>query len=150
MARVDDENPVIGAITLPGAELSVACARRFVRDLLGAGHPSLDDVELCVSEAVTNSVQHTASGRGGKVTVRLRAEADSIVTEVTDDGAGGARPHLRADPAGLGGRGMRIIEAVTLAWGLRPDGDRTTVWMRFPGPIPSPPRSEKPRYPQLM
>jgi hypothetical protein len=71
------------------------------------------------------------------VTVRLRAEADAIVTEVTDDGASGARPYLRADPAGLGGRGMRIIAALTMAWGLRSDGDRTTVWMRVPGPVPA-------------
>ncbi len=126
---------VIGTITLPGVELSVAHARRFTRDLLGLDHPSLGDIELCVSEAVTNGVQHTASGRGGKVTVRLKAQAGAIVTEVTDDGAGGARPHLRIDPAGLGGRGMRIIDAVAVGWGLRSDGDRTTVWMRFPGPI---------------
>jgi anti-sigma regulatory factor (Ser/Thr protein kinase) len=133
---VDEEMAVIGTITLPGMELSVAHARRFAREVLGPDHPSLDDIELCVSEAFTNGVQHTASGCGGKVTVRLMAQAGAIVTEVTDDGAGGARPHLRRDPVGLGGRGMRIIDAVTLGWGLRSDGDRTTIWMRFPGPIP--------------
>ena len=129
---------VIGVITLPGVELSVAHARRFARALLGHEHPSLDDIELCVSEAVTNGVRHTASGRGGKVTVRLKAEADAIVTEVTDDGAGGARPRVCTGAAGLSGRGMLIIDAVTMEWGLRSDGDRTTIWMRFPGPVPAP------------
>lgn len=127
--------PVIGVVTLPGVELSVAAARKFVRDLLGFGHPAVDDVELCVSEAFTNGIQHTASGRGGKVTVALRAAADGIVVEVTDDGADGARPYVADDPLAVHGRGMRIIEAVTVGWGLHEDGDRTTVRMRFPGPL---------------
>jgi hypothetical protein len=54
MVGVDDEIGVIGVITLPGVELSVAHARRFTRALLGRDHPSLGDIELCVSEAVTN------------------------------------------------------------------------------------------------
>jgi anti-sigma regulatory factor (Ser/Thr protein kinase) len=133
---VDEYLTVIGTITLPGVERSVAQARRFGRDLLGHDHPSIGDIEVCVSEAFTNGVQHTASGRGGKVTVTFRAATDTIVAEVTDDGAGGARPHLLNEPESLRGRGMRIIDGLALHWGLRPDGERTTVWMRFPGPIP--------------
>lgn len=128
---------VIGVITLPGAERSVASARRFGRDLLGSRHPSLHDVQTCVSEAVTNGILHTDSGRGGKVTVTSGALAGVLVAEVTDEGAGGARPYVRDDPSGVHGRGMRIIEALTLGWGVRPDGDRTTIWMRFPGPVPA-------------
>ena len=128
------ESAVLGSITLPGVTRSVACARRFARDVLGPGHPSLYDVQTCVSEGFTNAVLHTASGRGGKVTVTFRAAGEIIVAEVTDDGAGGARPCVRDEPAAVHGRGLRIIDALTLAWGVHPDGDRTTVWMRFPGP----------------
>lgn len=129
-----NEQEVIAVLTLPGSERSVAYARRFARDTFGTEHPSLGDIETCVSEAFTNGVAHTASGRGGKVTVAFLAVADEIVTEVTDDGAGGARPHVRHDPTGVHGRGLRIIDFLTLAWGIRPDGERTTVWMCFPGP----------------
>lgn len=134
LTRVNNEREVIASLTLPGVERSVSYARRFARDTFGAGHPSLSDIETCVSEAFTNGVTHTASGRGGKVTVAFVAVAGEVVTEVTDDGAGGARPHLRHDPLGEHGRGMRIIDFLSLGWGVRPDGDRTTIWMRFPGP----------------
>ena len=105
---------VIGVITLPGVERSVASARKFGRELLGPEHPALGDVQTCVSEAFTNGVLHTASGRGGKVTVTFGAVAGVLVAEVTDEGAGGARPYVRDDPSGVHGRGMRIIEALTL------------------------------------
>lgn len=129
------EPAILGSITLPGVTRSVAGARRFARDVLGPDHPSLYEVQTCVSEAFTNGVLHTASGRGGKVTVTFGAGGDVLVAEVTDDGAGGARPQVRDDPLAVHGRGLRIIDALTLAWGVRPDGDRTTVWMRFPGPV---------------
>lgn len=132
-----EQAKIIGTVTLPGVERSVASAREFGRDLLGPDHPSLDDIQVCVTEAFTNGVLHTDSGRGGKVTVTFRALVDAIVAEVTDEGAGGARPYLRDEPSGISGHGMRIINALSLAWGVRPDGDRTTVWMRFPGRIPA-------------
>lgn len=127
---------VIGSITLPGQERSVAQSRRFARDLLGPDHPSLGDIQTCVTEAFANGVLHTVSGRGGKVTVMLLASAGGLVAEVTDDGAGGARPKLCDASADLAmdGRGLQIINGLSQEWGVRPDGDRTTVWMRFPGP----------------
>ena len=50
------KSAVAGSITLPGVTRSVACARRFTRDVLGPGHPSLHDVQTCVSEGFTNAV----------------------------------------------------------------------------------------------
>jgi anti-sigma regulatory factor (Ser/Thr protein kinase) len=131
------ETVVIGAITLPGLGRSVAHARSFARNALGGGYPSLEDVQTCVSEAFTNGVVHTASGRGGKITVMFVAVDDMVIAEVTDDGAGGALPCLRDDPMGVSGRGVRIINALAVDWGVRSEGGRTIVWMRFPGPIPA-------------
>ncbi|WP_165959144.1 ATP-binding protein [Actinomadura sp. KC345] len=127
---------VIAALTLPGVERSARHARVFARDVLGEGHPSLPDVQTCVNEAFTNAVEHTASGRGGTVTVMLSLDGGDVVAEVADDGALGERPLMRDDPLAEDGRGLRIIDALTLAWGTRADGHRTTVWMRFPGPPP--------------
>ncbi|WP_160160840.1 ATP-binding protein [Actinomadura sp. K4S16] len=129
---------VIAALTLPGVEQSARYARWFARDVLREGHPSLDDVQTCVNEAFTNAVEHTASGQGGKVTVMFSADGGEIVAEVVDDGAAGERPVMRDDPLAEDGRGLRIIDGLALAWGVRTDGPRTAVWMRFPGP---PPRS---------
>ncbi|MCW2919764.1 MAG: putative anti-sigma regulatory factor, serine/threonine protein kinase [Actinomycetia bacterium] len=132
---MNTEGEVIATITLPGVERSALYTRRFAADTFGPDHPSLDDIRTCVSEAFTNGVLHTASGGGGKVTVTFATVGDLIVAEVTDDGAGGARPHLCDDPMGVHGRGLQIIDALTVDWGIRPDADRTTVWMHFTGPI---------------
>lgn len=127
----------IASLTLPGVERSAKYARVFVRDVLGERHPSLDDVQTCVTEAFTNAIEHTASGKGGQVTVAVTADASDILVEVVDDGAGGAGPVMRDDPLAEDGRGLRIIDALALAWEVRASGDGTSVWMRFPGPPPS-------------
>lgn len=131
---------IIAALTLPGTERSARRARAFARDVLGEGHPSLPDVELCVNEAVANGVEHTRSGRGGRVTVMFSRAGDDIMVEVVDDGADGTRPELNDDPLAEHGRGLQIIDAIALEWGVRADGARTAVWMRFPGPPPQPSR----------
>ncbi|WUH96257.1 ATP-binding protein [Spirillospora sp. NBC_00431] len=127
---------VMAALTLPGVEKSARHVRVFARDVLREGHPSLGDVQTCVNEAFTNAIEHTASGRDGRVTVMFSMVGGDIVAEVTDDGAAGARPVMRDDPMAEDGRGLRMIDALSLAWGVREDGHRSTVWMRFPGPPP--------------
>jgi len=133
------ECTVIGEITVPGVRRSVGVVRRFVRDL-APGLPALDDMIMVVSETVANAVTHTASGLdGGRVTVVLAAGGGVYRLEVADDGAAGARPHVRAphvqDGAGAEtGRGMRIVEALSARWGFRADGPRTVVWAEFPAP----------------
>lgn len=124
---------IIATLTLPGVERSVSYARRLVDDTLGAGHPAADDLRMCISEAFTNSVLHSTSRNGGKVTLTLAAERGSVIAEVTDDGAD-EKPHLANDPAGIHGRGMHIIDALAAEWGIDVEEDRTTIWMRFPAP----------------
>jgi anti-sigma regulatory factor (Ser/Thr protein kinase) len=73
-------------------------ARRAVRacvEPLAAGF-EVDDVVLCVNEAVTNAVVH---GRP-PVRVRLWSTADRVVVSVADGGAGPADPFVGLLPAG--------------------------------------------------
>ncbi|WP_143226940.1 ATP-binding protein [Actinomadura mexicana] len=134
----------MGEITLPGVRRSVGCARGFVRSV-AAGHPTLDDMVLVVSETVANAIAHTASGlEGGVVRVAVLAGDGGYTLEVADEGAAGGRPHVKGGPAedehageGTGaesGRGMRIVEALASRWGFRTDGARTVVWAEFPAP----------------
>ncbi|MDL4777172.1 MULTISPECIES: ATP-binding protein [Thermomonosporaceae] len=127
---------VLAVLTLPGVERSVPYARRFLRDTLVPGHVSardevLDDMALVVDEFTGNGIKHTASGDGGSITLVLLAGRDMLRAEVTDDGAGGLRPVLRAAPEGENGRGLHIVGALAERWGHRPDGPRTTVWAEF-------------------
>ena len=123
----------MSGVALPGRESAAASARAYVEDALGPAHPALDDVRTCVNEAFTNAVEHTASGRGGRVEVTIVEEGGRVRAEVADDGAGGARPHMCDDPLAEHGRGMRIIDALSLDWGVRAEGDRSVVWMYFEG-----------------
>lgn len=123
---------VLGALTVPGAERSVAHARRFVRDMVGDGHPAVDDAELCTSELVTNAVVHTRSGDdGGRVTVTVARGGGVLEICVGDDGAASDLPHVRAAPFAEDGRGIVIVTALADEWGVEAERDGTTTWFRL-------------------
>jgi anti-sigma regulatory factor (Ser/Thr protein kinase) len=119
---------VLGTLTLPGSERSVAYARRFVRDMIGADHPALDDAELCTSELVANALTHTASKQ---VTVTVARDAGNPRISVADDGAGGQVPYVREDPLAEDGRGMLIVAALATDWGVETGDHGTTTWFRL-------------------
>lgn len=128
---------LLAVLTLPGVERSARHARGFLRDTLVPAHVRpgdavLDDMALVVGEFAANGVRHTASGRGGKISIALWAGAGVLRAEVADDGAGGARPRMRDGADGESGRGLHIVAALAARWGHRPDGDRTVVWAEFP------------------
>lgn len=112
----------------PQAE-SVTEARTLVRDVLApfADPDTLGEIELVVSELVTNSVVH---GPGEPITLRLVTTANGdIAGEVEDRGRGvvAIREH---DPAKtIGGWGLPLVESLTSEWGVHPDS--THVWFRF-------------------
>ncbi|WP_165964215.1 ATP-binding protein [Actinomadura sp. KC216] len=110
---------------------SVSHARTFLRDMMPQAHPLLDDLVTVGSETVSNAITHTDSGDGGRVTVSLLAGRGVYRLEVSDDGAGGRRPHLKAETLAEGGRGLRVVEALAESWGFRVDGPRTVVWAEF-------------------
>jgi signal transduction histidine kinase len=111
---------------LPGVHASVPTARRYVRTVLGDG---ASDVELAVSELVTNALEHSESGAGGTIVLRLAGGEQRLRVEVTDAGSAVSRPHLeRAEVDDESGRGLEIVRAVSLNWGI----NGTTVWCEFP------------------
>ncbi|MCP2341220.1 ATP-binding protein [Actinomadura rupiterrae] len=134
---MNTEMTVLASLTLPGHPRSVRYARRFLRDTLVPmyvvdGGDVLDDLTLVVDEFAGNAIRHTASGRGGRLTIALLRGAGVVRVEVTDDGAGGGRPELRPSPEGESGRGLHIVQALCSTWGHRADGERTTVWADIP------------------
>ena len=137
------------AATLPGRPASVALARRFVRITAAMWRLSTDtvsDLELCMSELVTNAVTHTASGR---VHCRLWSARGLLVLEVDDEGPRELpRPAPAADDApddapdeNEHGRGMLLVESFTAAWGSvpRPEQHGKTVWAALLVPPGRPP-----------
>jgi len=126
------------AATLPGLPASVALARRFVRITAAMWRLSADtvsDVELCMSELVSNAITHTVSPR---VHCRLWSARGVLFLEVDDEGPCRLpRPTPATGPAAgpaveedEHGRGMVLVESFTAAWGSvpRPEYHGKTVW----------------------
>jgi anti-sigma regulatory factor (Ser/Thr protein kinase) len=104
--------------------LSVAASRRYVRDVL-RWHPAahVDAVELMVSELATNSVKHAHSD----FKISINDSGGEIRVEVRDTGRG--QPVLRFPaPTEPSGRGLRIVETLSRAWGTVDSPRGKTVW----------------------
>jgi anti-sigma regulatory factor (Ser/Thr protein kinase) len=112
---------------LPARPESVREARRRVREALGphVGDELLSDIELVVSELVTNSVRH---GPGDPISLRLVKAPSGVSGEVVDEGDGVVAIRNRERTA-AGGLGLPLVDYLTSAWGVYPGS--THVWFRF-------------------
>lgn len=131
---------VLGTISLPGVPRSAPEARGFVRRTVEA-RLELDpctsgDVELCVDELVANACEHTASGCGGRVTVTVGAGRGILRVTVADEGGTDGKPHVAAG-FGEDGRGLRLVDALALCWGVDEKAAGTEVWAEFLAPHPA-------------
>ncbi|GAA3212743.1 ATP-binding protein [Actinocorallia longicatena] len=117
----------VGELTLPGVTRSVRMARRFVRDMMPEGYGRCDDLQLCVSETVSNAILHTDSGQDGWVTVRMVLGAALVRVEVVDDGGGEKEAHVCRGADGEHGRGLLLVEETADRWGV----DGRNVWCEF-------------------
>ncbi len=91
------------------------------------------DTAVVVSELVTNALFHGAQvGPGesacGQVELTLWHRVSDLVCAVTDPSA--EPPVLRpADPCAEAGRGLQVVQALTIAWGWAMLGPgRKVVW----------------------
>ncbi|MDQ4071002.1 MAG: SpoIIE family protein phosphatase, partial [Actinomycetota bacterium] len=110
---------------------TVPLARHLLGDWLE--HLALDDVEradllLVASELCSNAVRH-ASGKPGALAIRAWADADALVVEVEDDGAGMELDDRPDDPDldAEQGRGLYVVRALTDDLTVRRVNDRTVV-----------------------
>ncbi len=125
-------------LVIDGVPEQVGAARAFVRRVLGDRHPGADRVTLLTSELVANSVSHSDSRmEGGTITVTLRVGADRVLVEVIDEG-GDSVPTLRRDgDLAESGRGLRLVNACSVAWGFRQTAAHTVTWFECaPEPLP--------------
>jgi anti-sigma regulatory factor (Ser/Thr protein kinase) len=101
-------------------------ARHDLAEFLGPDVPAdlVQSAILLVDELVANAVLHAA----GPVEVRARLDAARLHVEVAD---GSPQPPRLRDPD-VGGRGLRIVDALAAAWGVTPaEGDGKAVWFEL-------------------
>ena len=99
--------------------------RRFVRDTLRGWDRtrSVEAAQLIASELATNAVKHAHSPYSVSV-----SRADSMIRiEVHDTSFTHPAPAAH-NVANLGGRGVRLVAALSNAWGTREEPDGKTVW----------------------
>jgi serine phosphatase RsbU (regulator of sigma subunit)/anti-sigma regulatory factor (Ser/Thr protein kinase) len=128
-----DASPPLGAFEyrFSPSLATVPLARHLLGDWLE--HLALDDGEradllLVASELCSNAVRH-ASGRPGALAMRAWADADAVVVEVEDDGAGMELSHRLEDPDldAEQGRGLYVVRALTDDLSVRRVHERTVV-----------------------
>jgi hypothetical protein len=91
-----------------------------------------DDVQLCASELVTNVIRHL--GEGAPVTVRVRDHQGRTRLEVTDPDPRALPTLCEAAADAESGRGLALLDAVTLRWGVGQGPCSKTVWCELATP----------------
>jgi anti-sigma regulatory factor (Ser/Thr protein kinase) len=110
----------------PNTRDAVTKARRYVVNLLkDVSADTSENVALIVSELATNCVRHAST----EFVVSVDHTRDRIRVEVTDTGVG--EPRMKSPgPTDPSGRGLRILDALSDAWGVIASTPRAgkTVW----------------------
>ncbi|MFI8948847.1 ATP-binding protein [Streptomyces sp. NPDC053750] len=117
-------------------ELSLLATPKAVPELRHLLRHHDYDVRLCASELLTNVVDHL--GEGTPVTVRVTGiGAGRTRVEVTDPDPRAlpvlVRPTTATDESG---RGLALLDALALRWGVEQCADRKTVWCEVAGEPP--------------
>jgi len=120
-------------VQFPGCASSVRDARRFcgqeLQHWLGDDQPARDvvgDAQLVVSELITNAVNANCSLAG----LTLESDGDCLRIAVRDDARGWPAARL-ADDRDEHGRGLAIIAAVAVAWGVSEADQGKQVWAQL-------------------
>lgn len=90
----------------------------------------LNDLMLCVTELVTNSIQHPSPAEAGEIEVAVRLSPASVRVEVGDCGPGFEPGNLRRDRGERGGWGLYIVDLLADRWGVE-RSDLTWVWFEM-------------------
>jgi anti-sigma regulatory factor (Ser/Thr protein kinase) len=123
-------------MALPHGPAGVGEARRRLRaELLSrsAPEPVIEDAALILSELLSNACRHGRPIDEGGREVGIRAgwlvDEDGLLTLEVTDGGGATRP-TPASPSltARGGRGLGIVGALALEWGVREEPGEVTVW----------------------
>ena len=108
-----------------------ANARRAVRELRATiGEPQLPDVELMVSELVTNAIEHGTPDGQCPLLLEVDAGPRGVRVRVSDQGDS-FEPHVPEPGADTHrGRGLLIVDQLSDRWGVF-NGSGATVWFEL-------------------
>jgi anti-sigma regulatory factor (Ser/Thr protein kinase) len=133
---VAQEVPTSSTMALPYGPAGVGDARRRLRKELrdcGAPETVIDDATLILSELLSNAYRHGRpidNGRGEPgIRVGWHVGEDGLLTLEVTDGGGPTRPSPSSPSlTAHGGRGLGIVETLSLEWGVTDRPGEVTVW----------------------
>ena len=111
---------------------SAGAARRFVDSVLRESNLEelRETVLLLTSEVVTNAVIHAHT----TVDLIVVVDHSRVRVEVSDDDD--RKPELRrAGEQDVSGRGLVLVEILSVAWGVRPRSRGKCVWFEVAGEL---------------
>lgn len=124
----------MGLLAINHDPASAAFVRRSIADDLAQrsiAPECIDDVVLVASELVGNAIVHAPAPVDNALDVRWDLEADAVTVCVLDGSP--ELPHRVARAATeSGGRGLSIVAAISLDWGVRRTDVGKQVWARVP------------------
>ncbi|MEV6715844.1 ATP-binding protein [Lentzea sp. NPDC051208] len=116
-------------VTLTADGGSCAHARQVVREAAVSWELSedlSDDAQLVVTELVSNGIDHGE----GPITLTVSRKAGGMLVEVRDESP--KLPQLRpVDPSSPRGRGMQLVQALSVSWGTTPERGGKVVWAQL-------------------
>lgn len=100
--------------------------------VLGDDHLALDDAKLLTSELVTNSALHSDSRSRDTITVEVcRSPCGGAIRIGVSDKGAASRPHVRDAPDDVTGRGLLLVERLSLRWGVNDHESGREVWFEI-------------------
>jgi anti-sigma regulatory factor (Ser/Thr protein kinase) len=113
----------------PGHGRELSALRRWLSSLL-PDCPARDDVLVVANELSSNAIAHTASGQDGCFAVEVTWHG-SVVQVVVADYGGPAEPRVIDDPAAERGRGLRLVNGLSVRTGVAGDRRGRLVWAQI-------------------
>jgi anti-sigma regulatory factor (Ser/Thr protein kinase) len=124
-------------LVLPYTASSVGEARRrLIGDLAVAGiyEGAACDAALVLSELISNALRHATPLPGFTLQACWRLLDDSVEVAVSDGGAETVPTVHNPTGWAVGGRGLGIVDRLSLRWGVSGEDGKTTVWAQLPVP----------------
>lgn len=114
----------------PGEERQLNDLRRWLESLL-PDYPERHDVASVATELGANAIRHTASGQGGCFAVEITWHR-SVVRVAVADGGSPSDPRVIDDPAGESGRGLLLVQGLSVRTGAYGDHRGRLIWADIP------------------
>ena len=115
---------------LPPAPPAPSTARDIVRSVEPPLAPdAADSLLLMTSEVVSNALRHGRPQPSQEIVLRVERGPHNVRVEVLNDGPVFVpEPPFQPNDERDGGYGLYLVDRLSNAWGVEPEGDRTKVW----------------------